>query len=140
MANDASMQGKRYSGLGARLGAGLIDMVVMGLGGGLLGVLVGGVLGQSSEVEVSLGLFAFLFGIAYMILCLSFVGRTIGYAVTGCQLVRADTGTPPSIGSVMIWYLTFGFLGFFGWLWYFFDQRHRMLHNIFSGTVVISPT
>jgi len=128
----------RYASFGARFGAGVLDTIIATLGGGLFGFAIGASFGNSQGVMVSAQVATFLSIVLYYLVCLGNFGRTVGYAVTGCKLVKSTTGQLPSIGSVVIWYLTYLFLGGIGWLWYFFDARHRMLHNIFSGTIVVA--
>lgn len=63
-------------------------------------------------------------------------GQTLGYRALNIVLVDQTRGSIPSIIKVVLWYLGLS-LQIIGWIWYFKDDRRRMLHNLISGTVVV---
>jgi len=65
-------------------------------------------------------------------------GQTIGYKAMKLKLVGEDTGKPIQLAPLFLWYLVLSFAGIIGWIWFFTDNRRRMLHNIASKTVVIN--
>jgi len=65
-------------------------------------------------------------------------GQTIGYKAMKLKLVGEDSGRPIQLAPLFLWYLVLSFAGIIGWIWFFTDNRRRMLHNIASKTVVIN--
>ena len=116
-----------YAEFGPRLLAGLIDGLIL-----LIPYVVAG-----SIIPFVGGL---LVGLGYYLYFMSESGggQTIGYKAMKIKLVGEGTGQPvPMGGPLVLWYLVLAFVGFIGWIWYFTDEKHRMLHNIASNTVVI---
>jgi uncharacterized RDD family membrane protein YckC len=63
-------------------------------------------------------------------------GQTPGYALLGLRLVDREKLQPPSLFRPLVWYIV-SFARLIGWLTYFYDSHHRMLHDLASGTLVI---
>ena len=63
-------------------------------------------------------------------------GQTLGSLIAATQTVRArDGGRPGAMRAIPLALVS---LLPFSFLWYFVDKRQRMLHNIASGTIVVS--
>ncbi len=66
-------------------------------------------------------------------------GRTPGYGLLRLRLVDQATRQTPSALQGLLWCV--GSLTLlFGWIFYWFDPRRRMLHNMISRTLVIVET
>jgi uncharacterized RDD family membrane protein YckC len=133
-----------YAGAFSRAASGLIDIgVIIGLytlGAAALGVLTtvlfGFSLGRGGPWGVvALALWAFF----YIFVGLLITGRTIGKALTGLRVVRAD-GTAPTARVVFIRtialplsLLLFGI----GFLMIPLRRDHRALHDLIAGTAVV---
>ena len=83
-------------------------------------------------------------GLAQLIAALYFIlpmsrvggGRTPGYRLLGLRLVDREALRPPGLFRAFIWYVV-SFARLVGWVTYFMDSEHRMLHDLASGTRVI---
>lgn len=144
---------------GARLGARVLDWLILGVGGTILGFLgIGGgamFAAGGTEAGAALGLFSFLgtfavlavLGLAYEVVLIALRGQTVGKMATGVRVVRADSGDLPgwgkSTGRWSIPYLA-GLIPVVGWLvsllayvsltW---DDRRQGWHDKAAGTVVV---
>ncbi len=129
--------------LGPRLAAGAVDFAVWLV----LAVAIGAPL--SAGINWIEGADRSIFNprfdlLAQMIAALYFMvpmsrlggGRTPGYRLLGLRLVAHRDLQPPSLVRAFIWYLV-SFARLIGWLTYFVDPQHRMLHDFASGTLVI---
>jgi uncharacterized RDD family membrane protein YckC len=142
---DVSLQG-RYAGLATRLAAFVIDMVVLLVLFDLLGktaeYLVSTLSGGSWKIEdlpvgggLSLGVLAFL----YCTYPVAVSGRTLGMAVAGLRVVRADggrVGWAQAIIRILALPLSFLTLGF-GFLLIVLRRDHRALQDLIGGTAVV---
>jgi uncharacterized RDD family membrane protein YckC len=67
-------------------------------------------------------------------------GRSPSKQAMGIRVVRADTGAPPgwSVGLIRTlgYCLSWGFF-WIGCLWALFDEKHRALHDLMAGTIVV---
>lgn len=65
---------------------------------------------------------------------------TLGKALVGIAVVKEDLSGPVSFGRALLrtlgYYVSF-VLFFCGFLWAFFDDRHRALHDFLGGSVVV---
>lgn len=138
-----------YEGFGRRLLAGLIDLAFV-----VLFVLTLVLLRQAIE-ESPPPASAVLSGLAALwpgglwLLALIFLAQTLfwawfsatpGMLLLGCQVLRAANGAPISLPEsvlrgVGLW-LGLACLGL-GALWSIWDPRHRGVHDILAGTVVV---
>lgn len=64
-------------------------------------------------------------------------GQTLGYKAMKIRLASEATGRAPELGDTVLWWLVYWFIGIISWIWYFFDDRKRMLHNMASKTVAV---
>jgi uncharacterized RDD family membrane protein YckC len=63
-------------------------------------------------------------------------GRTPGNRLLKLQLVDQTTRQPPDWLQAQLWCLG-NVLNLIGWVFYWFDRQHRMLHNGISRTIVL---
>jgi len=147
--------GPPLAGVGARFLALLLDglimagvAIVVALVTGLLiavllaalGESVGGAVAAVVGILIYLGLIVASF--AYEILLQAGpYGQTIGKAVVGVRVVRADTGgrltVGQSTGRVLARSFLSGSILLLGYLWAFFDDRRRSWHDMLAETLVI---
>jgi len=136
-------QSCRLAGLGRRLAAGSVDMLVwlaavnaLAFPLGLTSALTGA--SEDSDLAMRFNLMAQIVAAAYFILPMSRIGggATPGYRLFGLRLVAADDLRAPGAIRTVVWYIV-TYVRFVGWLTYFIDSRRRMLHNIVSNTIVI---
>jgi uncharacterized RDD family membrane protein YckC len=125
LSNDKVPQ-EALADFGERLVAGLIDALV-----GLIPSII-----VNSIIPFVGGLF--IYGVYYAY-CMSVKGggQTVGYKAMKLKLIDQDSGRGLSVGSVIGWYLVYTFGGVIGWIWFFTDQRRRMLHNMASRSLVV---
>ncbi|MEM4408058.1 MAG: RDD family protein [Candidatus Caldarchaeum sp.] len=116
-----------YAEFGTRFLSGLIDVVVLIIPT-FVGSLIVPVLGC---IVVSMLYFVFF-------MTARGGGKTLGDRVMRVKTVDEATGEPMELSEAFIWALVYNFVGWIGWVWYFFDPKRRMLHNIASKTVTLS--
>ncbi len=126
---------------GVALVVALVTGLVIALLLGTLGESVGGTIATIVGIAVYLGLIVAAF--AYEILLEAGpYGQTIGKAVAGVRVVRADTGGRLSVGQAAGRVLARSFLSgsifALGYLWALFDDRRRTWHDLLADTVVIT--
>ena len=63
-------------------------------------------------------------------------GRSPGYRLAHLQLVDQETRRPPTWLQSLLWCIG-SIVLIFGFVFYWFDRRHRMLHNGMSRTIVL---
>jgi len=140
--------GLELAGLRERLLAGAIDtLFLFVLSVGLLHASGEGAalfdfeLAPSARLETLLPAWHLGIYAAYFLFFMSFLGggQTLGYRALELQLVDQETERPPGLFPAALWYLG-TFVLFAGWVWFFFDPRRRMLHNLVSRTLVIYRT
>lgn len=90
--------------LGRRIGAGLLDLVVLTILFVVVGLLIGDTDTEGSNASVSLsGAPAFLFfalSLLYYFALEATSGRTLGKRLLGLRVARADDGGKPSAGQI----------------------------------------
>lgn len=111
------------AGFWERMGAGLLDMILVGILGGL----------------THFPPLAFLAAVAYFTGMLTWKGTTVGGIVLGLKVVRAD-GQPVSIAVALVRALAAVFsivVLFLGFLWIAWDNEKQGWHDKIAGTVVL---
>jgi uncharacterized RDD family membrane protein YckC len=63
-------------------------------------------------------------------------GQTPGYRLLHLKLVDQKTRQSPSWLQSLLW-CAGSVIILFGWIFYWFDRQHRMLHNGISKTIVL---
>ena len=131
------MKGKFHeaelAGTGARFGALLIDVVILGI----ISLVIGAV--SAGGLETS-GTFQFLLTIVYTWYFLTRnEGQTPGKRMMKVRVVRQD-GSPPGDGDAVLRALiamVSGAVFLLGYLWAFVDSRNQTWHDKAAGTLVI---
>ncbi len=109
------------AGFWERMGAGFLDMVLIGLSAALVGP------------------FFFLVGLAYFSAMWAWKGTTIGGVILRLQVVRAD-GQPVSFLVAFVRALAAAFSAmvfFLGFFWIGWDSEKQGWHDKIAGTVVL---
>lgn len=90
---------------GRRIGAGLIDLLILVVIFWIFGKVFGNAQSGDGSVSVNLnGLGAlayFAVSLAYFVVLESRTGRTLGKMATGIKVVSEETGAPPSLGQAV---------------------------------------
>jgi uncharacterized RDD family membrane protein YckC len=145
---------------GKRLGARLIDMVLLVVAASLIGTLgfsstaALGSLGTDAAAAYALGTFfvtlltILAVAIAYEVSLTAIKGQTVGKMAVGIRVVRADSGGVPGWGkSIIRWALPnlmclIPFVGWIGGLLTYvsltWDDRRQGWHDKAGATVVVS--
>lgn len=131
------------AGWWSRVGATLIDGLVLGVPAVILIFASGGTLSARALIEVVVVIGEAL----YFTLMLSRQGQTVGNRAVGTRVLDARTGGPLSTGKAFgRWaaQLLFGLLSFaffiptlLDYLWPLWDRQNQTLHDKMAGTVVI---
>lgn len=131
-----------YVGFWIRVGAALVDTLVMLAAAMLLVLVFGGGMDLGPDqgfVSVLANWIApFVLTILFWKLCQA----TPGKMLFGARIVDARTGLPPSTGQMVGRYLGYfvSTLGLFlGFVWVAFDARKQGWHDKLAGTVVVRP-
>lgn len=133
----------QLAGWWSRVGATIIDGIILGIPSLILILATSGSLGARAGVEVII-----VVGEAiYFTLMLSQQGRTVGNMAVSTRVVDARTGGPLSTGKAFgRWAseMLFGVLSFaffiptlLDYLWPLWDKQNQTLHDKMAGTVVI---
>lgn len=131
--------GRPYAGWWRRVGASLIDGLVLLVPGLLVSLL------SSSRGVVVLPL---ILGFVYQWQMLAAKGQTLGNMALGTAVADATTGAKPtsgraaaragaSVGFELLSSLTLGLLALVDALWPLWDQRNQTLHDKVASTVVV---
>ena len=134
-------------GFGKRLGAALIDWIVvaffsflaimlLALAGALVGMFTPG--GPMAPERLMI-LLAFLIGLGYFIIGWARGGATLGKNVLGLRVVRAD-GSNLGYGKAILRYIGYIISGLalsIGFLWINFDKLRQGWHDKFAGSYVV---
>jgi uncharacterized RDD family membrane protein YckC len=154
----AGWSGRPLASWGSRVGATLLDGLILTIPVGIVVALIIGVVAAGSDIgAVVIGIIAFL---AYIVVALIYApvlmardgernGQTWGKQIVGIRVVR-DTGQPVEIGfgflrELVVKNLLFGFVGGFflsiptivDWLWPLWDDQNRCLHDMVVSTHVV---
>lgn len=101
MVNGEMVSGKNYVGLGLRFVALIIDGIIFGLLGYLIGAVTGGTSGAGFELEGGPAFLYYLLSFLYYILMEAFMGGTVGKLALGMR-VELEDGSPITIGASII--------------------------------------
>jgi uncharacterized RDD family membrane protein YckC len=135
-------------GFGKRLGAALIDWIVvaffsylvvmlLGVAGALVGMFTPG--GPIAPERLMI-LLAFLIGLGYFVYGWARGGATLGKNVLGLKVVRAD-GADLGWGKAILRYVGYIVSGLalsLGFLWINFDKLRQGWHDKFAGSYVVT--
>jgi uncharacterized RDD family membrane protein YckC len=128
------------AGWGARVGATLVDGLIVGVGAFIIGLVVGASAGDSSAS----GLFTVVWvlaTIAYAPLMLAFNnGQTLGKAALNIRVVNADTA-PIGLGRAFVREViakaVCGIIPLIDVLWPLWQSENKALHDLLAGTWVV---
>lgn len=136
-----------YAGFWRRFLAWLIDVIILGVVGGVLSAIFG--LGSGStgdgSANFSFGtggsLLNLVLGLLYFTLMIALVnGKTVGAMALGIRVVPADGSGSVSIGKALVraivGYVS-GIVLFLGFLWMLWDANKQTWHDKAAGTYVI---
>jgi uncharacterized RDD family membrane protein YckC len=127
-----SRQGPRAS-FGTRLGAALLDGVILFVVTGVLRLVLGSA-GQALSILVGLAYYVYLEG--------SPSGQTVGKRALNIRVVRFQDGGPLGYGTAALRYVC-RFLStipcLLGYFWMLWDPQKQTWHDKLAGTVVV-PT
>ena len=141
--NKSDNQQYEYAGFWIRVGAAIIDSILIILITTPLLILVYGV-GYYSSGSYSSGTFDivinYVFPLVVTILFWVYKMATPGKMLINAKIVDAKTGKKPSTGRFIIRYFAY-FLSmipfFLGFLWVAWDSRKQGWHDKLAGTVVV---
>jgi uncharacterized RDD family membrane protein YckC len=101
MVNGEMVSGKNYVGLGLRFVALIIDGIILGILGYLIGAVTGGTSGAGFQLEGGPAFLYYLLSFLYYILMEAFMGGTVGKMALGMR-VELEDGSPITIGASII--------------------------------------
>ena len=122
----------RAAGFWRRLGASVIDALVLGVADTILRVVLG-VTGSILGILLSLGYFTYFHGTT---------GQTPGNAVLGIRVVDIDNGEPIGYQRAAVrWVVSIvsGIVVVLGFLWMLWDERKQTWHDKAAGSLPIHP-
>ncbi len=122
---------------GMRIVGGLIDVVILIVINGVIGVILQKITGLAGIVNLIIDVLYF----AYM---WSTQGASIGMMPFGFKVRDMATGQYPTMGKAalrgFIWTvevgLTICIIGFIGWGWQLWDPQRQAIHDKIAGTIV----
>jgi uncharacterized RDD family membrane protein YckC len=147
----------------SRVGAQLIDSLIIGVGALVLFLPIGAAAGAGFAADSDAGIAAAILGLILWVLCVALVallyaptmmartnGKTLGRMVTNIRVVRTS-GEPITFGfamlrEVVVKSLGFGIAGSFtfglaplvDYLWPLWDEENRCLHDFIVNTRVVN--
>jgi uncharacterized RDD family membrane protein YckC len=122
---------------GMRIVGGLIDVVILLIVGGILGVVL-------QKAQGIAGIVGLVIDVAYFAYFWSSRGASIGMMPFGFKVRDIATGQYPTMGKAalrgLVWCLEVGFtvciVGAIGWLWQLWDPQKQAWHDKAAGTIV----
>ena len=141
-------QQRALAGFDRRLGARIIDWILIGIATYLLWLAFSSRISGWFAVLFFLALFCLILGIAYEVVLTALFGRTLGKLAVGAKVVRADDGRTPGWGRSLGRYLTLNLANLlpvlgnavtlFVYLSPVFSELLQGLHDKAAATVVIN--
>jgi uncharacterized RDD family membrane protein YckC len=139
--------GYTYSGFWRRVGAALLDGLILSVPTGIIGAVAGAgqfntgvTYGYAPGVSAALNLLNTVIGVAYYAILEGTRGQTLGKMVVGIKVVDADTGGFIGIGRGIGRYfariLSAIALGL-GYLWMLWDPRKQCWHDKLVRSIVV---
>jgi uncharacterized RDD family membrane protein YckC len=146
----------------SRVGAQLIDGLIIGVGALILFLPIGAALGIAGASDSNTGVGAAIVGLLFWVVCVTIVaflyapvlmartnGKTLGRMVTNIRVVRTS-GEPVTFGFAMLREVvvktivfgvassfTFGLASLLDILWPLWDEENRALHDFIVSTRVV---
>ena len=141
-------QQRALAGFDRRLGARIIDWILIGIATYLLWLAFSSRISGWFAVLFFLALFCLILGIAYEVVLTALFGRTLGKLAVGAKVVRVDDGRAPGWGRSLGRYLTLNLANLipvlgnavtlFVYLSPVFSELLQGLHDKAAATVVIN--
>ena len=141
-----------YAGFWMRLGAYLIDGIILGAVGWVIGSIIGLIIelaamggGEESYFTILLAstaiinIIGFIIGVAYCVGFWTWRGQTPGKIALGIKIIRTD-GSPVGFGRSLLRYVGYiisAITLLIGYLWIAFDGRKQGVHDKIADTYVI---
>ena len=143
----AGVGGRRFAGFWIRVGAWLVDSVILGIVSVALTVVFGIAIGALGSQAPSLQIYlmpislavGFLLPAIYLLVGWARYGQTLGKMVCGLRIVR-ENGAPIGFGGALLrlfGYMLSSLIFGIGYLMVAFTDRNRGLHDMVAGTVVV---
>ena len=146
MVNDDNFDNMEHTGFWARVGATVIDGVLIALITFPMLAIIYGEEYFDTDGPFVYGVADFLIGwVAPTVAAITFwvyKGATPGKMVIHAKIVDADTGKPPTVGQCLGRYACYFISGLplgLGFLWVAFDKKKQGWHDKLANTVVIKP-
>jgi uncharacterized RDD family membrane protein YckC len=120
------------AGFFTRLGAALIDVVLLGVAGLVIDLIIGRTAGGAVGLVLGIAYYGYLEG--------SNSGQTIGKRALGIRVVDFNTGGPIGFGRAVIRYfgrIVSAIACFLGYLWMLWDRERQTWHDKFATDVVV---
>ena len=118
-------------GFWIRVGAAIIDIIILGILGAILAAITSG---QS-------GGFQFIINILYYVLFTGLRGQTLGKMVVGIRVVRPSNGEVPGLARAVLREVLGKLIStiviLLGYIWVAFDPHKRGWHDKIAGTYVV---
>ncbi|MBI2590329.1 MAG: RDD family protein [Candidatus Blackburnbacteria bacterium] len=133
----------KYVGFGRRFVAWILDAIILGVVGWIVGLLLGGVLGfqNTATTLVSIGnLISLVIWIGYAVFYQASVGQTLGKKVMGIKVVDAQGKTPNMLTFFLreiVGKMVSGIILGIGYLMVLWDSRKQALHDKIASTYVV---
>jgi uncharacterized RDD family membrane protein YckC len=121
------------SGFWRRFVAALLDSIILGVVGGILGAVL-------SSNDNSATLVGVLLGIAYYTYFEGSTGQTLGKKALGIRVISLEGGGSIGYGRAFIRYIgriVSGIVLLLGYLWMLWDKEKQTWHDKFAGSVVV---
>lgn len=125
-----------YAGIGSRFIALLIDGVILGVIGSVVGLIVEGDAAATGPVS---SIVSIVVSAAYFIGLIGSSGMTLGGRVLGVKVVDANGGQPAFGTAAIRWIGSYvsAIILLIGYLMAFWDGRKQTLHDKMAGTFVV---
>jgi uncharacterized RDD family membrane protein YckC len=122
---------------GMRIVGGLIDVVILIVVNGVVGVILQKITGLAGLVNI-------IIDVLYFAYFWSSMGASIGMMPFGFKVRDIQTGQYPTMGKAalrgFVWTVEVGFticiIGAIGWLWQLWDPQKQAIHDKVAGTIV----
>jgi uncharacterized RDD family membrane protein YckC len=136
MAMSDAAVGLNLAGIGSRFVALVIDGIILGVIGSILGLIVGGDPGEFDPAAQTINT---ILGAVYYIGLISQWGTTLGGRIMGIKVVDAG-GQPLSVGAAAVrWVVSLAsaLVLLIGYLWAFWDGKKQTWHDKAAGSFVV---
>lgn len=115
----------------------VVDFIFIMIFSFIAGVLIAIFSAPYAQSQAALSLYGVGVVLLYFMLSLIKMSCTPGDHIFNIEVVSEDTNKKLTPTQAITWSISYLFLFYVTWLWYFFDEEKRMLHNIASRTKCI---